>query len=92
MFAAVEKYLWDEESGLFRPMYLADKKFGQYATGGFYMFFDPKLPQGRKERMISNLKSPLFKWDEYPLTSVSVKDEMFGYTVPITSGISVGAA
>lgn len=80
VFAAVEKHLWDEESGLFRPIYLADKKFGQYATGGFYMFFDPKLPQGRKKRMISNLKSPLFKWDEYPLTSVSVKDEMFGYT------------
>lgn len=80
VFAAAEKYLWDEESGLFRPIYLADKKFGQYAGGGFYMLFDTKLPSDRKAKMLKNMKSPLFKWDEYPLTSVSVEDEQFNYT------------
>lgn len=70
LFSAAETYLWDEETGLFRPRE-PDGTFGVCSAEGFYMLADPALPKERKERLLSAMKGAAFGWERYPLCSVS---------------------
>lgn len=80
IFAAVEKYLWNEAAGLFCPIDLRTGEYGAVSSAGFEMFWDPNLPETRKERMLRELKSTRFGWDSYPLTSVARDDPSFTIT------------
>jgi len=80
IYAAVERLLWNEKAGLFCPIDLRSGVFGAASPAGFGMFFDPKLPRNRRERMLKELKGPRFGWQTYPLTSVARDDPSFTVT------------
>lgn len=80
IFAAVEECLWSEKAGTFCPMDLKTRSFGAVSSAGFEMFWDPKLPLPRKERMLAELQGPRFGWGLHPLTSVARDDPSFTVT------------
>ncbi|MCR5522800.1 MAG: hypothetical protein K6F64_04070 [Clostridia bacterium] len=82
--AALNKYAWDEESGYYgytlydkdrNNPYLMKTRDGENADKGFdgvYPFIAGVAPKGRKERIISHIKSPCEMWSDAGISAVDM--------------------
>lgn len=88
LFAAVQRWLWQETEGYFMPYFVQKRESAHVMTAqGFFAFADTAMPTERKVRMLNLLKKPdAFGWGKIPLTSVAQTDDTFTITHGVYQG------
>ena len=75
---AINKYMWDEETGLYYDMYVNTHNLSKVKTPAcFIPLYAGIVPGGRKKRLIGHMKNPGEFLVNYPFPTLSIDHPLF---------------